>query len=261
MALVKLTFDGAINTAKNDAIFNYYLVNKVNGIFYDLGGRISPGVSNGKITFADGFVSIYGRRVYVEKDTSVTVTLDSSAYGIVVIRADTSANTVTLELKEAASSYPSLTQTNLLEEEGVFELPVCYYRKTASSLTVDTSPLVYIRTDKDQLDSAKDEINGTIGSKQYGIKTDYIAYNSYSDGKHTFHLTSLAEKDTKLVSFYICNNLVTFNLTILGGYSCVTFTYIYLGTTYKGTLTLSNNILTLTAGDTSHKVKGIYVSY
>ena len=28
MALVKLTFDGAINTAKNDAIFNYYLVNK-----------------------------------------------------------------------------------------------------------------------------------------------------------------------------------------------------------------------------------------
>jgi hypothetical protein len=158
-------------------------VNKVNGIFYDLGGRISPGVSNGKITFADGFVSIYGRRVYVEKDTSVTVTLDSSAYGIAVIRADTSANTVTLELKEAASSYPSLTQTNLLEEEGVFELPVCYYRKTASSLTVDTSPLVYIRTDKDQLDSAKDEINGTIGSKQYGIKTDYIAYNSYSDWK------------------------------------------------------------------------------
>lgn len=261
MALVKLTFDGAINTAKNDAIFNYYLVNKVNGIFYDLGGRIYPSVANGKITFADGFVSIYGRRIYVEKDTSITVTLDSSAYGIVVIRADTSANTVTLQLKEAAGTYPSLTQTNLLEEEGVFELPICYYRKTASSLTVNTSPVGYIWTNKDQLDNAKSEINETIDSKQYGIKTTYVAYNSYSAGKHTFHLTSLAGKDTRLVSFFICNNLVTFNLNVLGAYSCVTFTYVYFGTTYTGTLTLTNNILLLNAGDTTHKVKGIYVSY
>src|SRR5574344_942201 len=99
MALVKLTFDGAINTAKNDAIFNYYLVNKQNGIFYDLGGRLTASISNGKITFVDGFVSIYGRKVYVEENTSIIVTLDSTAYGIVVIKADTSTNAVTLELK------------------------------------------------------------------------------------------------------------------------------------------------------------------
>lgn len=261
MALVKLTFDGAINTAKNDAIFNYYLVNKQHGIFYDLGGRLTASASNGKITFADGFVSIYGRRIYVEENTSITVTLDSTAYGVVAIKADTSANTVTLELKESSSGYPSLTQTNLIEEDGVFELPICYYQKTASSLTINTSGVPYITTNATDLENAINDVNDTIDSKQYGIKSSYVAYTSFSSGKHTFHLTSLSSKDTKLVSFFICNNLITFNLRLLGSYSCVTFTYIYLGTTYTGTMTLSNNILTLTTGDSTHKVKGIYVSY
>jgi hypothetical protein len=261
MALVKLTFDGAINTAKNDAIFNYYLVNKVNGIFYDLGGKIYPSVANGKITFADGFVSIYGRRVYVEKDTSITVTLDSSAYGTVVIKVDTSANTVTLVLKEATNVYPSLTQTNLLEEEGVFELPICYYRKTASSLSIDTSQLVYISTNKDELQAAKSEIVRTIDSKQYGIASTTISHSSYSKGVQKFDLNSLKSKDVLIISFYLCNNIVTLNSKMLGGRTGISVNYKFLGQDYTAIVEYENGTLIITAGDISHEVFAVFVSY
>lgn len=39
MGLKKLTFDEALNTAKDDAFFNWYLTNKTNGIFTDLGDK------------------------------------------------------------------------------------------------------------------------------------------------------------------------------------------------------------------------------
>lgn len=261
MALVKLTFDGAINTAKNDAVFNYYLVNKTNGIFYDLGGRIAPSVLNGKITFDDGFVSIYGRRVYVEKNTSITITLDSIAYGAVVIRVDTSANTVTLEIREAANAYPSLTQTNLLEEEGVFELPICYYTKTASSLSIDTSSLIYITTNKEELQVAKTEIGKTIESKQYGIASMVISHSSYSKGVQKFNLNSLKSKDVLIISFYLCNNIITLNSKMMSGKTGISVNYKFLGQDYTATVEYENGTLIITAGDASHEVFAVFVSY
>ena len=96
MGLKKLTFDEALNTAKDDAFFNWYLTNKTNGIFTDLGdkcdatssnGKITS--SNGKITFKDGFVSIYGRRIYIENGTNISVSLDSTKKGYVILKVDT----------------------------------------------------------------------------------------------------------------------------------------------------------------------------
>lgn len=261
MALVKLTFDGAINTAKNDAIFNYYLVNKQNGIFYDLGGRLTASISNGKITFADGFVSIYGRKVYVEENTSITVTLDSTAYGVVVIKADTSTNAVVLELKEANSSYPSLVQTNLLKDDGVFELPICYYKKTASSLTLDPSLLIYIFTNKDELAEAKNDINKTIESKQYGLATTIIMHSSYSAGVQKFDLSDVKTKKACIISFYICNNIINLNLKMLSGKTGLSVNYKFLGVDYTAMIELENNTLIITSGSTTHEVFSVFASY
>ena len=46
MGLKKLTFDDALNTAKDDAFFNWYLTGKTNGIFNDLGGKCKATSAN-----------------------------------------------------------------------------------------------------------------------------------------------------------------------------------------------------------------------
>ena len=99
MAVVKLTFDGSLNTAKQDAAFNHYLASGQIGIVKGLGGEVVASSSNSKITFSDGYVMAYGRKVYIEEGTSINITLDSSACGYVVISIDTSQNTVTLHTK------------------------------------------------------------------------------------------------------------------------------------------------------------------
>ena len=85
--------------------------------------------SNSRITFSDGYVMAYGRKVYIEEGTSIDITLDSSACGYVVVSIDTSQNKVTLHTKEKSSGYPALTQDNLLESDGKYELPICSYIK------------------------------------------------------------------------------------------------------------------------------------
>mgnify|MGYP003491318361 CR=1 FL=1 len=138
-----MTFDGSLNTAKQDAAFNHYLASGQIGIVKGLGGEVVASSSNSKITFSDGYVMAYGRKVYIEEGTSINITLDSSACGYVVVSIDTSQNTVTLHTKEKSSGYPSLTQDNLLESDGKYELPICSYIKTSSSLKYFSMHLLY----------------------------------------------------------------------------------------------------------------------
>ena len=180
MGLKKLTFDEALNTAKDDAYFNWYLTNKINGIFYDLGNKCEATSINGTITFKDGFVSIYGRRIYIDNGTSISVSLNKTCKGYVILKVDTVNNEVSLTSKEGTSSnYPSLSQTNLLSEDGVFEFPMVGYSKTTTSLTLDKSVITYIRTNKDERNDGDTNlkqlfkydiatVNNTINSKQHG---------------------------------------------------------------------------------------------
>ena len=85
MGLKKLTFDEALNTAKDDAYFNWYLTNKINGFFYDLWNKCEATSINGTITFKDGFVSIYGRRIYIDNGTSISISLNKTCKGYVIL--------------------------------------------------------------------------------------------------------------------------------------------------------------------------------
>ena len=89
MGLVKLTFDGANNTAKMDAYISAFLTSYENGVVNGLGDSCKFTIANGNITFSSGVVSIYGRRVYVEAGTVVSVGLDSNKYGYVILNINT----------------------------------------------------------------------------------------------------------------------------------------------------------------------------
>jgi hypothetical protein len=81
MALRKITFDGSEVTSKDDADINYHLYNLIPaGIIAGLYNEVSVSAGNNFITFGSGVVQIYGRRIMVEANTQVSVTLDSSKY-------------------------------------------------------------------------------------------------------------------------------------------------------------------------------------
>ncbi|MBU1019985.1 MAG: hypothetical protein KJ847_02120, partial [Firmicutes bacterium] len=73
MGLQKITFDGANVTSKMDADLYHFLFSKDVGIFKDIKQECSFTLANNTITFLDGYVSIYGRIIYVENQTSVAV--------------------------------------------------------------------------------------------------------------------------------------------------------------------------------------------
>lgn len=140
MALQKITFDGSSVSSKRDADINHHLGGLVKaGIIEGLGNECSVSVSNNYITLQDGYVQIYGRRIYIEKGSQVYISLDSTKYGYVVVEVNLNTNSVALKAVEvSSSSYPSLTQEDLSKTGTLYQFPIAKYKKTTSSITLDT---------------------------------------------------------------------------------------------------------------------------
>ena len=140
MGLVKITFDDSTVTSKEDADINYHLGNLVPaGIIKGLGDQCSASISNNRIIFGSGYVQIYGRRIFVESQTSVSITTDSTKYGYVIITVNLSTNSVLMTTVESTSSSISLTQQDLSRSGTIYQMPLIKYRKTTSSVSFDTS--------------------------------------------------------------------------------------------------------------------------
>ena len=139
MALVKITFDSASVTSKQDADLNHFLANRQNGRVAYVLNAATPSTSNNYISFASGYLQVYGRRAYVEPGTKIAVSLDGSAYGYVYAAFDISSNTLTLAKRESSSGWPALTQQDLMNGGSLYELPLARYTKTTSALNLDLS--------------------------------------------------------------------------------------------------------------------------
>lgn len=263
MAIIKLTFDGSLNTAKQDAYFNYYLTNKQNGIVKGLGNEVAATASNGTITFKDGFVSIYGRRVYVENGTSIKISLDSTKYGYVVLKVNTAKNEATIETKEGTSLiYPSLAQANLLEDDGIYEQPLCSYYKTSSSLTIHTNDVTYVKTVGELLGDLQTTINTKINKIQNGMIGVTIPRTSKTNEKQVFNISNYVGKSDLLIRFSVCGNVISTCLKQITSTSYGLFIpYYYLGTWYNLEVIYSNGNLTLYTGADSHNIKNIFINY
>lgn len=184
MGLVKITFDGSSVSAKQDADFNYHFADcKAAGVLKGLGGNCAVSTNSNYIYFQSGYIEIYGRRIYVENNTSIFITLDSTKYGYVCVTVDLDANSVTLEKIENGTTYPTLIQKNLHTGGTKYQFPICKYTKTTSSLTIDPNfKPYYIETVETRVNnfasSLRQDMLNKYGSKYQGWYSEK-SYNTY----------------------------------------------------------------------------------
>ena len=260
MGLVKITFDGSSVSAKQDADINHHLCGLIPaGIIRGLGAELKCTASNNYITFGDGYVQIYGRRIYVEEGSNVYVSLDSTKYGYVVITVNLATNNVSLGIVETtSSSYPTLTQDNLLKVNGKYQFPICKYSKTATSLTIQSFTPTYI------------ESPGTIANSGYEKAVDYIDENltpfslrGYNKDKVQLTLTTNQENNYKKTLFIVRlqsgKTIAVPGMPIpSGGLSTCSIAYEIGGIEYNMIVEVYQHQLYITMGLTSHKINYVF---
>ena len=179
MSLIKITFDSASVTSKQDADINHFLANNQNGIFSSLLGGCVASTSNNYISFQSGYIQVYGRRIFVEAGTRIGISLDTSAYGYIIIKINLGDNSVNLEKKEATENYPTLLQEDLRNGGMIYEFPLTRYTKTTSSLTLDsTFNPPQISTSYSLANSLSYDVKNRVDN-QYGSQWDGWATLSY----------------------------------------------------------------------------------
>ena len=86
MGVQKITFDGASVTSKIDADLQHFLFSYEVGILNGIRKIVLVyTLANNTITFKDGYVSIFGRLVYIEDNTQIAISPDSNRSGYVVL--------------------------------------------------------------------------------------------------------------------------------------------------------------------------------
>lgn len=261
MALVKITFDGSSVSAKQDADINHHVAGLVPaGIIKGLGSEINYSASNNNITFNDGYVQIYGRRIYVETGTKVYVSLDSTKYGYVVITVDLSKNTAEIGVVEtSSSSYPTLVQQNLCNGGTKYQMPIAKYSKTTTALNLDTSfARGYIQTTL------------SVAQKAYSDAVDYVEDNhsyyqltgSGSGNEREFYLNDNrhnSKNDTMFFGKTNTGHIIMFPGAMISPLSNFSCSYCDSGTDYDVVIGYtSQHEIIITCNNTSHYVKYLY---
>lgn len=249
MGVIKITFDSASVTSKQDADINHFLVGSQNGIFAWVLGRCLASTSNNYINFQSGYVQAYGRRVFVEAGTKIAISLDGQAYGYVVVRINLGDNAVTLEKKESSSSWPSLTQEDLQNGGLIYEIPLTRYTKTTSSLTLDTSySPPQILSDYVRASNLCDSLENRMASK-YGDVWDFVADHSYGN---TYIFTGITTSNASrgIGSVYVGGCSVVFSTDAVSGSGGVIY-YYYSGRERSLSMQLTYQGLYIEASDGS----------
>lgn len=199
---------------------------------------------------------MYGRIVYIEENTSVSVSPDSFKYGYVVLGIDTSNNTVELYIKESNGTYPSLTRTNLLTDQGLYEFKLCTYAKTTTSVTLSsTNYRSMITCDKQRVYELKSELKSRSKPRRLQIQ-------KISNGVYQFRDTCSSDLSESILYITI-NNSVVINfpgdaLFIFIG-SNTSIAYRYGGADYSLDVVYEDERVTLTAGSTMHNITSVYI--
>lgn len=261
MGLIKITFDGSSVSSKQDADINYHVTGLVPaGIIRGLGSELSYTASNNYITFQDGYVQIYGRRLYIEAGSQVYVSLDSTKYGYVVITVNLLNNTATLGTAESSSSaYPTLTQENLHKGGSTYQMPIAKYSKTTTSLTLQTLERTFIETPLSVANTGYDRAVAYIDTdmKNYSWK------GSWYSNKSTIYLSSDQFRTYNWTMFILHLNIgitVCVPGRFISATSSFTVDYYYNGKMYTVSTGSSSSYetLTFTLSDTNHWIKNVY---
>ena len=256
MGVQKVIFDGANVTSKIDADLHHFLFSKDVGILKGLKQECAFTLANNTITFLDGYVSIHGRVVYIENQTAVAVTPDSVKFGYVILNVDTSANTAQIYVKEEVGTYPTLIQTDLQVIDGAYELALCAYSKTTTSVTLNTAfQRMLISSDRMRVEELEAELTQrhlpqrlTLTKVSNGVYR-FSGYNSVSLSESILFLT--IEYSTVLVFPGQLLFLVVGSNTSIG--------YRRAGSDYTLGISYSSDTVTLICGNTEHRVTSAFI--
>lgn len=249
MSLIKITFDSASVTSKQDADLNHFLANKQNGRVAGILGAVTASTSNNFISFTAGYVQVYGRRVYVESGTKISISLDGSAYGYIFISFDLSTNTVSLEKRENVSAYPTLTQEDLMNGGLLYELPIARYTKTASSLQLDTSYTPPLIKSSETIATEKSNEALDIASNRYGSLFQ-MSYTQKTSTYYRFGDIKTSNASNGIGSVYLGGAVVLFPTNGYKG-SSFTVSYYYSGRERTLSVEIHSDGLYLSASDGS----------
>lgn len=188
MSLQKITFTNSTVSAQKDADFYYFLLNDI-GVLRGIKHGLQVTNNVNRIVFKSGYVNIYGRMLFIEEDTTVTIPLDQVAYGYVIIRVNTSNNTAELTYKEGTANYPDLTQENIMQEFGIYEFALAKYSKTSSNLALqDFSPKYIDKKEPSYLGTENKDKILIVGNDGYialQSKDDILVGKAKADEKGT----------------------------------------------------------------------------
>ncbi len=256
MGIQKVTFEGSNVTSKIDSDLYHYLFSKNVGILKGLKQDCSFTLANNTITFLDGYVSIYGRIVYIENQTTVSITPDSSKFGYVVLAVDTTANTVQIYIKEAVGTYPTIIKTDLQTIDGIYELALCAYQKTTTSVTLIAEfERQMITSDKVRVDELEEELR----LNYYPFK---VTLTKVSNGVYRFgdvDSTSLSESILYVVIEYTVVLSFPGKLMFLVVGSNTSVGYRYAGSDYTLNISYASGQVTLSCGNTVHRITSVFI--
>jgi len=255
MGLQKITFEGGNVTSKIDSDLYHFLLSSDVGILKGLKNECGYTLANNTITFSDGYVSVFGRIIYVENQTTIGVVPDSSKYGYVVLGVNTSNNTVSLYVKEQSGNYPSLTLTNLLTTDGLYELALCAYTKTTTSVTLRSYSRKLITNDKERVD----DLDSEITNHYLPVRKSLTLVTS---GTYRFSGTSSVDLRDSILYVTINNNtVVSFpgEAMFLFVGSNTSISYRYASSDYSLSVVYENGIVTLTTGNTTHNITSVFM--
>lgn len=262
MALKKITFDGATVSSKDDADINYHLFNLIPvGIIKGLGNEIPVTAGNNTITFGSGYLQIYGRRIYMEANTQVSITLDSVRNGYVIVDVNLAANTLQLLTVESSSGWPSLTQNNLATTNGKYQFPIARYTKTATSLTLDnafTQARPIIKTLSEMVDDKSQETRDwAIGRFAHKLMQPVDMFATVLK----YNLSEFPGPTSECLIHVRLGKIATFTFSgrHLTSASIQSLYYRYLGTDYYLTIEYTNSQMYLYPNNTTHKIQSVEV--
>jgi len=256
MGIQKITFDGSNVTSKVDADLHHFSFSRDVGILKNVKSQCSYTLANNTITFLDGYVGIYGRIVYVENMTTVSVTPDSSKFGYVVLGVDTQSNTASMYTKEAVGTYPVLTQNNLESASGLYEFALAAYTKTINSVSLiagfERSMIV---PDKQRIS----ELEAKLKDFYYPQR---LELTKISNGVFRFsgvNSSILSESILYIVIEYTTVvSLPTQLLFVVVG-SSISMSYRYAGSEYSLGISYIDGHVTMSLGNTTHRVTQAYL--
>lgn len=181
------------------ALFINTFLNGVNGVSNNYKNGMKPTASGSTITIDSGAVCIQGR--FLEEDTYTQLSAGTeSAYCKLVIEIDLDKENTDSEfvqgvykIVKSTSSYPNLTQTNIVKNvSGIYQYELARFRTSSSGITEFQDMRTYLDFDsiyeqmeeeyRSVLQQLQEELEGIKDQSDVLLKTGGVA-----DGDFTFN--------------------------------------------------------------------------